>query len=238
MAIPRLNHTQLPNEFIDTYMHQVSPAATKVFLAVCRKTIGWHKATDEISISQLIEMTGLTRNTIKTAVEELINFDLIIIYQQGYGRGKETYYSINFERQMPQSTQIYVSNSDTKEEKAKNYPSKIDDKKPGLPSKIDAKNSVYSSNFDGTKEIEINNINKGLPGLENLLSHLGINLAECGPSVNRAINAVARGLQHRPETEIHIHQNQISVTALALDFRILLDSLHLGGAYQIIERGP
>ncbi len=235
MAIPRLNHTQLPNEFIDRYMHQVSPAATKVFLAICRKTIGWHKTTDEISTSQLIEMTGLSRNTVKSAVEELIKIGLIIIYTKGYGKGQETHYTINFEKQAPKSTKIYPSNSDTKTKKTEIYPSKIDDKNDVYSSKIDTKTPVYSSNFDPTKEIEINNINKGIEGLRNLLSHLKVDLENCGPNVNRSLKALSAGLQKAPGTEIHVRGNDIIVTALAVDFRILIDSLRLNGRYRIIE---
>lgn len=51
MAIEKPNFTMTPNRFIDEYMNQVSPHATMVYIVICRKTIGWRKDTDEISLS-------------------------------------------------------------------------------------------------------------------------------------------------------------------------------------------
>lgn len=77
MAIGKLNHTQISNDFIDQYMDRLSGSATKVFLAISRKTIGWHKDLDYISLTQLEEITGLSRHTVINATEELIKCELI-----------------------------------------------------------------------------------------------------------------------------------------------------------------
>jgi len=61
MAYQVPNHTQTPNELFDEHMKDMSGSELKVVLAVCRKTFGWHKEKDKISISQLEEMTGLSR---------------------------------------------------------------------------------------------------------------------------------------------------------------------------------
>jgi phage replication O-like protein O len=44
----------------------------KCFIAISRKTIGWHKMTDRISYSQLSEITGLSVNSLKKGIHELI----------------------------------------------------------------------------------------------------------------------------------------------------------------------
>lgn len=85
MGIPTINYTQASNNFIDNYMSKCSGSAVKVFIAISRKTIGWHKTSDRISYSQLIELTGLTTNTLKTAIKELIAFDLIIQSESKFG---------------------------------------------------------------------------------------------------------------------------------------------------------
>jgi len=72
------NFTQTPNQFIDEYMSQVSGSATKIYLAVCRKTIGWHKVTDYISISQLMEVTGLSNRAVIKALTELETIGLLV----------------------------------------------------------------------------------------------------------------------------------------------------------------
>ena len=63
MSLPALNHTQVSNAFIDKFMPIVSPEETKIFLAISRATIGWHKETDHISLTQMQEKTGLSRNS-------------------------------------------------------------------------------------------------------------------------------------------------------------------------------
>ena len=76
--ISKINHTQIPNDFIDKWMSKLTPKATLVFLAICRKTIGWHKDTDYISVSQIEVITGLTKNSILTAIKELEDVGLIL----------------------------------------------------------------------------------------------------------------------------------------------------------------
>jgi len=73
----KINHTQISNDFLDIYMDKLSGAAVKVFLTISRKTIGWHKDTDYISYSQLENLTGLSVNTVKKAIKELKNCNLI-----------------------------------------------------------------------------------------------------------------------------------------------------------------
>ncbi len=60
------NYTQVPNEIMDIVMRKYAdkPHAIVVLLAICRKTIGWHKTSDIISYSQLREMTGYGRPVI------------------------------------------------------------------------------------------------------------------------------------------------------------------------------
>ena len=92
MRLP--NHTQTPNEFIDNHMKGLSGAAAKIFLAICRKTIGWHKASDAISYSQLSKATGLQTEAISKGLKELKEANLIGVYPRG--PGKTPYYDINF----------------------------------------------------------------------------------------------------------------------------------------------
>jgi phage replication O-like protein O len=76
MQLP--NHTQIPNQFLDVVMQDLSGSAVKVFLAICRKTIGWHKVSDAISYSQLKALTGLGNSAVSTALMELERAELII----------------------------------------------------------------------------------------------------------------------------------------------------------------
>lgn len=70
-------YTQIPNWFIENHLPHISSSACSVFLVICRQTIGWHRTTDAISMSQLIAKTGLSRNTCRAALHELLDRKLI-----------------------------------------------------------------------------------------------------------------------------------------------------------------
>ncbi len=79
------NYTQVSNDFIEQ-MYKFDGAEIKVFLAITRKTIGWHKTSDRISYSQLESMTGLSITTIKKAIKGLVadNWIVQINTEKGY----------------------------------------------------------------------------------------------------------------------------------------------------------
>ena len=79
------NYTQISNDFIDSYMANCSGAEAKIFIAISRKTIGYHKTTDRISYTQLNKLTGLSINSIKKAVADLINKQIITQHQSANG---------------------------------------------------------------------------------------------------------------------------------------------------------
>ena len=133
MAISKINHTQLSNEFIDDYMSKLSPKAIVVFIAISRKTIGWQKTSDLISHSQLREMTGMSTNTIKSAVEELEEMDLIKVDKSGL----ITRYDINYADTMSKSDRVLCQNLT------------------GGVSKYDTDKPKTMSNLDTTKESNI-----------------------------------------------------------------------------------
>jgi len=66
--IEKPNYTQTPNILFDEIMRDLNGAELKVMLAVIRKTFGWHKERDRISLTQLEEMTGLSRQGILNAI--------------------------------------------------------------------------------------------------------------------------------------------------------------------------
>ena len=72
------NHTQIPNIIIDQHMAELSHAQFKVLMAICRKTIGWHKQSDYISISQIVELAGVSNKTVVGAIKQLENKGFIV----------------------------------------------------------------------------------------------------------------------------------------------------------------
>lgn len=72
------NYTQIPNVYFDYIMQTLNQTENIVFLVIMRKTFGWHKKKDNISYSQIMELTGIkSRSTISTALKGLIEKELV-----------------------------------------------------------------------------------------------------------------------------------------------------------------
>ena len=86
--------TQVPNELIDTYMDKMKNSELKVYLLICRKTVGCQKHKVGISLVKLTHLTGLSKSTVVDAIKRLEEKRLIL---------KDTdqltnHYGINFKR--------------------------------------------------------------------------------------------------------------------------------------------
>jgi phage replication O-like protein O len=65
------NTTPYPN-FLFEIMHTLCESEIKVLNAIVRKTYGWHKEKDKISLSQMMKLTGLSRQACHDGKEGLI----------------------------------------------------------------------------------------------------------------------------------------------------------------------
>jgi len=68
----------VPNVYIEMYLPVLSGSELKILLAVLYRTIGQRKQSDEISIEQLQEMTGLSKSSVRAGLQMLINRGLIV----------------------------------------------------------------------------------------------------------------------------------------------------------------
>jgi len=87
------NYTQIPNIIFDYWMAVLSQSEFKILMCVCRKTFGWHKTSDHISRNQLVKMTGMSANTVQTAIEKLESIGLLFKTQSQneYGHQPNNY---------------------------------------------------------------------------------------------------------------------------------------------------
>jgi phage replication O-like protein O len=69
-------YTRIPNDLLDA-MDRLGNAELRVALAIARKTYGWQKECDRISVSQIVDMTGLTSRNTQKAITSLLKKDLI-----------------------------------------------------------------------------------------------------------------------------------------------------------------
>jgi phage replication O-like protein O len=76
--------TMVPDEILDTHLSKLSGSQLKVLLLIIRKTKGWQKKRDQISMSQFMEGTGLTRASVNLAIQSLEELQLIKVTRIPY----------------------------------------------------------------------------------------------------------------------------------------------------------
>lgn len=59
--IDQPNYTQTPNLLFDVLMRDLNNSELRTIMAIIRKTLGWHKEKEVVSLTQLEQMTGLSR---------------------------------------------------------------------------------------------------------------------------------------------------------------------------------
>lgn len=72
------NFTQIPNVFLDYWMAHLSGGEFKVLAAISRRTFGWHKTKDKISLSQIMKATGMSRRGVIKSIALLEEKKLVI----------------------------------------------------------------------------------------------------------------------------------------------------------------
>jgi phage replication O-like protein O len=88
------NTTQVPNVLLDVMMRQLSDPALRVLLAIVRKTYGFQKEADHISLTQLQQITALSRQGVVNGIKAL---GPLIVIRQGKREGNEYALNLNVE---------------------------------------------------------------------------------------------------------------------------------------------
>ena len=86
-----VNSFQLPNSVIDELLADLTGAELKCYLYVLRKTKGWNKEEDAISVSQFMKVTGLSNRKVIDACERLVELGLL---EQKIGSNKIKVFSV------------------------------------------------------------------------------------------------------------------------------------------------
>lgn len=72
------NSFQVANSVVDEYLSKMSGNAWKCYVLIVRKTRGWQKTHDSLSISQIQKATGIkSEETVEKAINELVELGLI-----------------------------------------------------------------------------------------------------------------------------------------------------------------
>lgn len=87
------NSFQVPNALVDELLCDLSGSELKCYLLVVRKTVGWQKDSDAISISQFVKATGLSNRAVVDACDSLVKKGLL--HLNGTGARGVRFYSVD-----------------------------------------------------------------------------------------------------------------------------------------------
>jgi hypothetical protein len=103
-------YTQIPDEVIDVLMPLLSEAEFKVLCYICRRTFGFGKTSDRISLSQLVDGiktkdgqvldhgTGMSKSSVRRGVQGLVDKGIITVdkVQTEQGDADVNVYALRF----------------------------------------------------------------------------------------------------------------------------------------------
>lgn len=94
------NSFQIANAVVDDFLCIMSGNAWKCYTVIARKTTGWQKEMDYISVSQFKTLAGIKKDeTVTDALKELVELGLIVSVKQ---HGKVTGYRLNMPQLPPE----------------------------------------------------------------------------------------------------------------------------------------
>ena len=101
MANPQKENGFVPiaNEIVDALCRtRLSSAETQILFVVLRKTYGWKKPDDHISLSQFQQLTNLTRRGVCKAVSSLVNRRILGREQKGTSSSTKYWFIKNYDK--------------------------------------------------------------------------------------------------------------------------------------------
>ncbi len=84
MTVPAPNYTQTPNVVYDA-LPLMAEAEMRVTLTICRETFGWHQRSAKLSLTDLEQLTGLSRQGVLNGIEAGMERGLIGRSAEGNG---------------------------------------------------------------------------------------------------------------------------------------------------------
>lgn len=133
-----------PNSIIDELLPELSHSELKCYLCVLRKTKGWNKEEDAISVTQFMKVTGLSNKAVISACESLVEREIL---ERKSGDRNTGIYSIK----------TYKSATSEKSSLVKNFPSTSEKSSPVTSEKSshtinNIKNNIQNTNKKNTKK--------------------------------------------------------------------------------------
>ncbi len=89
------NITKIPNIYLDYWISILKPSDFKILIFICFRNKGNSEISSHISITEFVDFTGLSRNTVKWSIEDLRNFGLINQFKSDKPNIESFKYSFN-----------------------------------------------------------------------------------------------------------------------------------------------
>ncbi|MDD7545601.1 replication protein [Actinobacillus porcinus] len=115
MINQEVNGFIFPNSIIDELLSELSHSELKCYLVVLRKTKGWNKEEDYISVSQFMKVTGLSNRSVIDACESLVERGIL---ERRTGERNTNIYSIKTYKPVTSEKSSLVKNFPTTSEKS------------------------------------------------------------------------------------------------------------------------
>ena len=136
-----------PNSIIDELLPELSHSELKCYLCVLRKTKGWNKEEDAISVSQFMKVTGLSNKAVISACESLVEREIL---ERKSGDRNTGIYSIK----------TYKTATSEKSSLVKNFPATSEKSSPVTSEKSshtinNIKNNIQNTNKKNTKKSDL-----------------------------------------------------------------------------------
>ena len=152
-----VNSFQLPNSVIDELLADLTGAELKCYLYVLRKTKGWNKEEDAISVSQFMKVTGLSNRKVIDACERLVELGLL---EQKIGSNKIKVFSVK----------DYKTSSSEESSLAKKVHSSSEESSLSVVKKVHTQNN----NINNTTKNNNNNTRTAKTNVKDLLAEYGV----------------------------------------------------------------
>lgn len=144
------SYTQTPNELFDEQMREMDDSELRIMLVTIRKTLGYHKKSDPISLTQYQELSGLSRPGVLAGLRKCIAKGLIREVATRGRRGVKAY-ELVFEEDTTSKVSLPVEENTDVTSKL-SLPELVNSVYP--QKKIDKRNKDKEKNLSSSETIE------------------------------------------------------------------------------------
>ena len=167
-----VNSFQLPNSVIDELLADLTGAELKCYLYVLRKTKGWNKEEDAISVSQFMKVTGLSNRKVIDACERLVELGLL---EQKIGSNKIKVFSVkDYKTSSSEESSLAKKVHSSSEESSLSVVKKVHSSSEESSLSVVKKVHTQNNNINNTTKNNNNNTRTAKTNVKDLLAEYGV----------------------------------------------------------------